>query len=208
MRVPNRRQLEQPWRIHDFVADFELEDVWSLSAIAGSADQFADAVTLMSEGDPAHSPNLPTRVLWQLRDRLGRWFHLGRITERADGAGGLAIPGTAETTLAERLPEELRGTADDVRFERLPFVPLYKTDDEFAAEISNRTVHGVMHLCWVPQDDGTFQGQMAVYVKPRGALGSLYLAFIKPFRYVIVYPALERQLARTWAGRHAQNGPR
>jgi hypothetical protein len=42
---------------------------------------------------------------------------------------------------------------------------------------------------------------MAVYVKPRGLFGQAYMAFIKPFRYLIVYPALERQLTRTWSHR-------
>ena len=42
---------------------------------------------------------------------------------------------------------------------------------------------------------------MAVYVKPRGALGHAYMAFIKPFRYLIVYPALQRQVAREWSER-------
>ena len=50
-------------------------------------------------------------------------------------------------------------------------MPLYRTDDEFAAEISNQTVHGVLHLAWVEQGDGRYQAQMAVYVKPRGRLG-------------------------------------
>jgi hypothetical protein len=61
-----------------------------------------------------------------------------------------------------------------------------------------------MHLGWVPQSDGTYRGQMAVYVKPRGAFGSAYMAFIKPFRYLIVYPALERQMAATWADRRGR----
>ena len=88
-----------------------------------------------------------------------------------DGAaGGLPIPGTDETSLADRLPDDLRDTAADVDFGSLPFVPLYRTDVEFAAEISNQTVHGVMHLAWVDQGEGRYQGQMAVYVKPRGLL--------------------------------------
>lgn len=202
MRVPNQRQLERPWRIHEVVADFRLEDVWSLPEITGSADEFDDAIELLTHGDPAHAPNLPTRVLWRIRDVLGRWLDLGGVSQRVEGTGGLPIPGTSHTTLADRLPDDLRGSADGVRFERLPFVPLYKTVDELAAEISNKTVHGVVHLCWIRQDDGTYRGQMAVYVKPRGAFGSAYMAFIKPFRYLIVYPALERQLARTWADRH------
>jgi hypothetical protein len=97
------------------------------------------------------------------------------------------------------VPADLRGTADDVHFEHLPFVPLYRTANEFAAEISNSTVHGVVHLAWVDRGDGNQQGQMAVYVKPRGRFGEAYMAFIKPFRYWIVYPALERQIERAWS---------
>jgi hypothetical protein len=55
-----------------------------------------------------------------------------------------------------------------------------------------------MHLAWVDQGNGSYQGQMAVYVKPRGAFGAAYMAFIKPFRYAIVYPALMRQVERRW----------
>ena len=86
-------------------------------------------------------------------------------------------------------------------FAAVPFTPLYRTDDEFAAELSNRTVHAVMHLAWLPTDDDRFRGEMAVYVKPRGALGTVYLALIRPFRYAIVYPALLDQIERAWNGR-------
>ena len=50
-------------------------------------------------------------------------------------------------------------------------------------------------------DEFDHEAQMAVYVKPRGRFGQAYMAFIKPFRYLIVYPALERQVARTWSRR-------
>ena len=55
-----------------------------------------------------------------------------------------------------------------------------------------------MHLAWVDQGEGRYQGQMAVYVKPRGPLGKGYMALIKPFRYWVVYPALMRQIERAW----------
>jgi hypothetical protein len=73
--------------------------------------------------------------------------------------------------------------------------------DEFAAELSNKTVHGVMHLAWVDQGEGSYQGQMAVYVKPRGELGKGYMALIAPFRHAVVYPALMRQIERAWNAR-------
>ncbi len=64
-------------------------------------------------------------------------------------------------------------------------------------------MHGVLHLAWADQGDGSFQGQMAVYVKPRGRFGRAYMAFIKPFRYAIVYPALMRQITVNAAARRA-----
>jgi hypothetical protein len=39
---------------------------------------------------------------------------------------------------------------------------------------------------------------MAVLLKPNGLFGAAYMAAIKPFRYVIVYPALMRQIGREW----------
>ncbi len=197
MRVPNRVHLDRPWRIHEIVRDFTLEDVWVLPEVTGTVDDFDRVVALATSGDPAHASNRAARFLWTARDLLGRWFGLGEISDDV-GLSGEPIPGTTESSLVGRLPDDLRGTADDVRFESVPFVPLYKIEDELAAEVSNKTVHGVMHLGWARQEDGTYQGQMAVYVKPRGAFGRAYMAFIKPFRYLVVYPALEKQLARTW----------
>ena len=96
-----------------------------------------------------------------------------------------------------RLPDDLAGTAGGARFGSL-FVPVYRTDREFAAEVSNRTVHAIMHLTWIDTGHGRYQGQMAVYVKPRGRLGRQYMAFIAPFRHWVVYPALLRQIERGW----------
>src|SRR4051794_15240349 len=76
--------------------------------------------------------------------------------------------------------------------ERSAFKPLYTSDDEWAGEIKNKTMHGVLHLGWVPDNDGRYRGQMAVLVKPNGLLGEAYMAAIKPFRYAIVYPTMLR----------------
>jgi hypothetical protein len=204
-RLPNTEQERGAWRIHEIVSDFELEDVWALPA-RGDAGDFDEFLELSLSLDPADSDSAPTRFLWNLRDQLGRWFGLGRITAPAgaDSAGTLSIPGSDEASLLGRLPEDLRGSGDDVDFGRLPFTPLYRTDTEAAAEISNATVHGVAHLAWVDRGDGTYQGQMAVYVKPRGAFGRGYMALIKPFRYWIVYPALLRQVEHAWNQRDSR----
>jgi hypothetical protein len=201
-RLPNVAHESRPWRIREIAADFKLEDVWALP-VQGDAEDFQALLELMAAADPADAESAPTRFLWQLRDRLGSLGNLGRISVPASNgsdaaASRLPIPGTSETSLAGRLPDDLRGTAADVDFGSLPFIPLYRTDDEFAAEISNRTMHGVMHLAWVDQGEGRYQGQMAVYVKTHGWFGEAYMALIKPFRYLIVYPALMRQTERMW----------
>jgi Protein of unknown function (DUF2867) len=205
IRLPNAAHEARPWRIREIAPDFTVEDVWALPA-HGGAEDFQTLLELMASSDPANADSPAVRVLWRFRDRLGSWFSLGRISTPIDGggdgvAGKLPIPGTNETSLTDRLPEDLRNTAADLDFGSLPFEPLYLTDVEFAAELSNRTVHGVMHLAWVDQGEGRYQGQMAVYVKPRGLFGKGYMALIKPFRHWIVYPALMRQTKRTWNSR-------
>ena len=101
-------------------------------------------------------------------------------------------------TLRDRLPADLRDAPSGPDFDALPFTSLYLIDDEWAAEIANRTMHGVMHLGWVPDGTGGYRGQMAVLVKPNGLLGNAYMAAIRPFRHLIVYPAMLREIGRTW----------
>jgi len=201
MRLANAAHESRPWRIGEIVPDFRLEDAWALPAWGGEED-FPRLLALAASLDPSEADSRATRFLWELRDRLGRWFGLGRTrdgsdTGRAGGTADLPIPGTEETSLAERLPEDLRGTTAAGEFGKL-FTPLYRTGQEATGEISNRTMHGVLHLGWAERGEGRYQGEMAIYVKSRGAFGSAYMASIRPFRHLIVYPALMRQFGRAW----------
>lgn len=83
----------------------------------------------------------------------------------------------------------------------VPFTSVYQTHDEWAAETANRTMHGVMHIGWVPDGAGGYRGQMTVLVKPNGVFGAIYMLGIKPFRYLGVYPALLRGIGREWEAR-------
>jgi len=67
-------------------------------------------------------------------------------------------------------------------------------------------MHGVLHLSWVPDRADGYRGQMAVLVKPNGPLGAFYMAAIRPFRHMIVYPAMLRQIERDWRGQGALEG--
>jgi uncharacterized protein DUF2867 len=205
IRLPNAAHEARPWRMREIAPDFIVEDVWALP-VRGSAGEFQSLIELLPSLDPSNADSLPTRALWRFRDLLGKWFALGRVSSETGAAtGGLPIPGRRETSLRERLPDDLRDSVADLRdYDSLLFTPVFRTDVEFAAEISNQTMHGAMHLGWVEQDEGRYQGQMAVYVKPRGTLGKGYMALIKPFRHWIVYPALMRQVERAWDARAAQ----
>ena len=187
MRLPATAHTAQPWRIHELTSDFRLEDVWELPT-PGDRDDFPRLVRAFTSGDPSSGSSPAVRALFAIRWRLGA---LLGWDDPADGAGRV-------TSLRDRLPADLRAAPSGPSFGALPFSPLYLTDDEFAAEISNRTMHGVLHLGWVPDATGVHHAQMAVYVKPNGLLGLAYMAGITPFRHLIVYPAMLRQIGRTW----------
>jgi hypothetical protein len=188
IQLPNTAHTSRPWRIHEIAPDFKLEDVWELPG-RGDPGDFRRLVGLITSFDPSQSSSHVFRVLW-----ASRW-KVGRLLGWDDSDGGL---GSRVVTLHDRLPTDLvrRGRGPD--FTALPFTPLYLTDDEFAAEIANKTMHGVMHIGTVEDRVGSFRVQMAVLVKPNGRFGSAYMAAIRPFRHLIVYPALTRQGLEMW----------
>jgi hypothetical protein len=197
MRLPSAAHTSRPWRIHELTGDFRLEDVWALPT-PGGRDDFPRLVEAMAAGDPEHGSSRAVRTLFALRWKLGELLGW----EGPDTGLGSRVP-----TLRDRLPGDLRDGASGPEFDALPFTSLYLLDDEWAAEIANRTMHGVMHLGWVPDGNGGYRGQMAVLVKPNGPLGVAYMAAIKPFRHLIVYPPIIRQIGREWRARAGDQAP-
>jgi uncharacterized protein DUF2867 len=190
MRLPNGAHASRPWRIHEITRDFRLEDVWALPT-PGGPDDFPRLVQGIATGDPTRTSSPAARALWAIRWKLGE---LLGWDDRDTG------PDSRTPTLRDRLPVDLRD-APGPDFAALPFTSLYLLDDEWAAEIANRTMHGVMHIGWVPDQAGGYRGEMAVLVKPNGLLGTVYMAAIRPFRHLIVYPPMLRQIGRTWRRR-------
>ena len=203
MRLPNSAHEAHPWVIAQIAPDFKLLDVWALP-VHGGPDDFVSFLETMTSFDPANAESAASRGLFWVRLRLGALFGWDDATKKRP------IPGCAETTLSARLPDDLRGSAKGAAISSAMqraaggFIPLYRTDEEWAAELSNGTVHGVLHLAWVDQGGGRYRAQMGVYVKPRGRLGEIYMMLIQPFRHLIVYPALMRQIGRAWDARNAR----
>jgi Protein of unknown function (DUF2867) len=186
-RLPESAHTSRPWRIHEFTDDFRLLDVWALPT-PGGPDDFPALVRLIAAYDPARS-SLPVRFLFAVRFALGALLGLDRPET------GL---GCRVESLRGRLPADLIDTAAESAAGEPRFTPLYATHDEWALEIANQTVHGVLHVGWVPDESGGYRGQLAVLVRPNGPLGQVYIAAIAPFRHVIVYPLMTRDIGRAW----------
>ena len=199
-KLPVSEHTRMPWRIHAIANDFRVEDVWALPT-PGGPDDFPRLVALMESFDPAQASPV-VAALFALRWRLGGLLGLDR------GTTGL---GTRVPSLRDRLPADLLADVPPLtsaadhspRVASLlpaesPFRPVYLTDREAALEIANETMHGVLHLGWVPDGDGGYRGQMAILVKPNGLFGRAYMAAIAPFRYALVYPLMLRTIGRMW----------
>jgi hypothetical protein len=203
MRLPDTAHTSQPWRIHELTGDFRLEDVWALPTPGGPDDfpRVVQGFPQLARGlDAADAPpgfSRVARALWAIRWKLGALLGW----DRPDRGLGSRVP-----TLRDRLPADLRDTPSGPDLDR--FTSLYLLEDEWAAEIANRTMHGVLHLGWVPDQAGGYRAQMAVLVKPNGRLGKLYMAAIRPLRHLIVYPALLRGIEREWPAVARQPVPR
>ncbi|MFF8288242.1 DUF2867 domain-containing protein [Streptomyces sp. NPDC016309] len=199
MRLPQAAHTSRPWRIHEIAGDFQVEDVWELPTPGGPDDldrlvrQFAEGKG-GGDGDRTGSPiSSPVpRALFALRRKLGA---LLGWDDPASGVGG-RVP-----SLRDRLPADLRDGPRGPDFRTVSFTSIYQTHDEWAAEMANRTVHTVMHIGWVADGKGGHHGRMAVLVKPNGRAGAAYMAAIKPFRYLGVYPAMLRMIGREWKER-------
>jgi|SRR5215469_9912403 len=186
MRLPNTAHTSRPWRIHEITRDFQVEDVWALPGV-GVADNFPQLVQSIASSDPSRSASVAVRTLFAIR------WEVGKLLDWDTPDAGLS---SRVPTLRDRLPADLREASSGPIFTALPFKSLYLIENEWAAEIANRTMHGVMHIGRIPDETGCFRAQMAVLVKPNGLLGTAYMAAIRPFRHLIVYPPMLRAMGR------------
>ena len=99
----------------------------------------------IASGDPSQGSSRAARVLWAIRWKVGELLGW----DGPDAGVGSRVP-----TLRDRLPLDLRDAPSGPDFDTLPFTSLYLLKDEWAAEIANRTMHGIMHIGWVPDETG------------------------------------------------------
>ena len=189
MRLSKTAHTSRPWRIHEIAPDFDVEDVWALPTPGGPGELPRVVSVAVSGNDFPEGAPVLVRALWEARWKIGRVLGWDR---RDAGIG------TRVASLRDRLPADLRAAPTGPDFEDVPMTSVFLLEDEWATEMANRTVHSVMHIGWVADEDGGYRGQMAVLVKPNGWFGAAYMAAIKPFRHRFVYPALMRWIERAW----------
>lgn len=192
MKIPRTAHSDQPWRIHEFTRDFRTQDVWSFRTPGAGPDDFPVILAaIQPAGGFAKQPRA-VRFLFAVRGKLGALLGWDKPTTSL---------GKRVQPLHDRLPGDLRGTADVSDTSGAPFTPAYLVHNESVRELANKTCHAVMHLGWVPTGGGEYELRMAILVKPNGRFGRVYMALIAPFRYLIVYPAITRQWERAWRDR-------
>ena len=191
-KLPTAEPTSRPWRIHEIAPDFRVEDVWAYRTPGAGPDDFPVMLAALRAAGGLNENPPVVRFLFALRWKLGAMLGWDSPDQ------GLA---TRVESLCDRLPPDLlqEGAGDLVP--NTPFTMVYELHDECAIELANKTVHDICHLGWVPTDDGEYELRMAALVKPNHVFGRMYMAAIKPFRYLIVYPALTRKWERAWRNR-------
>jgi hypothetical protein len=118
----------------------------------------------------------------------------------------LPIPDCKETSLKDRLSDEdlersLEKSIGKGASEEGIWRTVYLYENEMLTELSNETVHALMHFGWVHKSGNFYTARLAVYAKSRGTMGEFYMSLIMPFRHAIIYPVLLGEVKDKWEKR-------
>jgi len=174
-------------RVHEFLSDVPLHDVWRIQLHGGSPNLTVPEV-LDAFVDVARSGVGPVaRALFGLRSMVGRAFGWDR--EVADAA--------ARSYLNRLSDDDRARSLDPPGSMRYFWTTLFTFEREGVGEVINRTVHSFLLFALVPSAGGHIL-YWATYVKPVSWFTPYYMASIDPFRRLLIYPALIRRFEETW----------
>jgi len=191
MRLDPSEFRARPLRAHALLHDVPLEDAWAVPLSGGGARRTIEDVRATMVVGFGAAPAVVQGLFW-LRTRIGAlcgwdrqrgaWSaesYMGRLSP-ADRGKSLVAPGTPDGH----------------------FRLLYQFEDEQLSELRNSTVHAFLSLSIRPAPGG-YLAYLGVFVRPVSRFTGLYMAAIKPFRRLIVYPALIRTMQKAWTERFA-----
>jgi Protein of unknown function (DUF2867) len=175
-----------PLRVHTFLADVPLHDVWAVdlprSRPGVTLDEFLRVTNArLFTLSPA------ARALLNLRFFIGGLF----------GWDSTLAPGVS-ATFADRLtPEDRASSLAPAGREDGLFRIVYQFENEQLSEVINRTAHAAV-LTALVETAASYRFYFAVYVREVGPLTPFYMALIDPFRKLIVYPSLLQSVQANW----------
>ena len=183
-----------PLRVHTFLADVPLHDVWAVDL-----PTHRDGVTLCeflrranqdrfdaADGEINRLPPV-AHALIRLRLFLGHIFRL-----EAEPKNALAASFGSRLTTEDRARSfVVSGTPEGL------FRVVYRFENEQLLEIQNRTVHAAA-LSALAEKADSYRFYFAVYVRQRTWITPFYMGLIDPFRKWIIYPALLKTIRATW----------
>lgn len=177
------------WRVHTLAPDFELLDVWRFEVRFDASHGFDEFLAVYWGA----VRSLEGSLLGRIRTLIGQ------AAGWDDAATSRPIPGCSEPAVAQRLDDTDRERSRFRPDEPSPLPgagvkPVYRFENEVLYEISNATVHALMHVSCAPSESP----MLGVYIKSRGTLTRLYMAAIWPARHAVIYPALMSKVETSW----------
>jgi hypothetical protein len=175
-----------PLRVHDFLADVPLHDVWAVDLghvrPGITLDEFLRA---SRTHDCKLSPG--AQALMSIRLFTGRllgWDREPARTKREAFATRLTTADRSRSLVPAGAPEGL-------------FRVVYRFENEQLVELINRTAQAAA-LSALIETSTAYRFYFAVYVRRVSRFTPVYMASIDPFRKWIVYPSLLRTVRATW----------
>jgi hypothetical protein len=182
-------------RVHAFLQDVPLQDVWALQLRGGGAGRTIHDLRALFTFAGLQAMNPVVKGLFRLRARLGTLCGWDRPRPTWSSESYVHRLTPADRTRSVVAPGTLEG----------PFRLLYVFEHEQLSELRNATVHAFSSLS-LGQVPGGYLAYWAIYVQPVSRLTALYMMAIAPFRRFLVYPAIIRQVQRAWATRYEEEG--
>ena len=191
MRIDPSALRSRYLRVHTFLQDVPLQDVWAIQLRGGGTGRTIHDLRPLFTYAGLQAVHPVVKGLFRLRERLGTL--LGWDQQRPTWSTESYVHRLTPTDRAQSVvsPGTLEG----------PFSVLYVFEHEQLHELRNATVHAFSSLSMGPAQDG-YLAYWAIYVKPVSRWTALYMTAIAPFRRLLVYPAIIRQVQQAWAARY------
>ncbi len=181
-------------RVHSFLEDVDLHDVWVAELDGGGEGRSITDARFCFTPQIATTANAAVKRLFAIRRLIGSIFGWDRDTERWD-----------DELYCHRLTEEDRarsvvepGTPDQM----FRIVDVF--ENESLSEVRNATVHAFSSMALRETMKG-YRLYWAIYVRPIGPWTSSYMRAIDPFRRAVIYPAVISRIQCEWQTRFGDN---